>query len=70
MALYVDCAFLNDIMDVAQTVPPIVDQGEGEDQGGGKPGPYPVRLRSPLRSRVRAGLAPALVGAETYRRRC
>ena len=30
-------------------------------QGGGKPGPYPTRLRQPLRSRVGAGLAPALV---------
>src|SRR5712692_5330031 len=32
-------------------------------QGGDKPGPYPVRFRQPLRSRVGAGLAPALVNA-------
>src|SRR5260370_22583332 len=34
------------------------------NQGGGQgwvPGPYPIRLRSPLRSRVGAGLVPALV---------
>jgi hypothetical protein len=28
MALYVDCAFLNSIMDVAQTVPPDPVSGE------------------------------------------
>ncbi len=35
------------------------------DQGGGKPRPYPVRLRAPFRSRVGAGLAPTLVNARS-----
>jgi len=32
-----------------------------DDQGGGKPGPYPIRCSLPISYRVRAGLAPALV---------
>ena len=35
-------------------------------QGGGKPGPYPVRASQASRSRVGAGLAPALVTAGNH----
>ncbi len=36
------------------------------DQGGGKPRPYPVRLRQSPRRRVGVRLAPALVATPGY----